>query len=219
MPDIRVRPLDTWPRDRRPRHERSRFDSPWAATVDLLGRELRHLAARNAVILVDCTPDDIRIDGTMPKANARVGYPGVVVAFDSTHGPLKYVADTFDHWQDNVRAIALGLEALRKVDRYGITSRGEQYTGWAQLPSGIETPAARMTVDDAWRFLAEHGGPWTESGPTEWMLEDFIAGARREDLRVQLYRIAAKKLHPDAPTGDTALFQRLQAAKALLDDR
>lgn len=202
MAEIRVRPLDQWPRERRRRHDRSRFDSPWTSTVDLLGRELRHLSARNAAILVDCAPSDIRVDGTMPKANARVGYPGVVVAFDSIHGPLKYVADAFDRWQDNVRAIALGLEALRKVDRYGITSRGEQYTGWAQLPSGIQAPATRMTAEEAASFIADHGG----IGPEGYgmVLDD-------RDVCSRWYRIAAKRLHPDAG-GDAAEFQRLQAA-------
>jgi hypothetical protein len=33
-------------------------------------------------------------------------------------------------WQDNLRAVALGLEALRRVERYGIAQRGEQYAGW-----------------------------------------------------------------------------------------
>ena len=60
-----------------------------------------------------------------------------MVAFESKHGPLKYATDVFDHWHANLRAIALGLEALRKVERYGITQRGEQYTGFRTWNSGI----------------------------------------------------------------------------------
>src|SRR5947208_1880483 len=78
------------------------------------------------------TESDIRLDGR-PRARAVASHPGVVLAFDSRHGPLKYAVDTFDRWQDNLRAIALGLEHLRAVDRYGVTRRGEQYTGWRQI--------------------------------------------------------------------------------------
>lgn len=43
---------------------------------------------------------------------------------------LIYATDVCDYWQHNVRSIALGLEALRAVDRYGISRRGEQYAGF-----------------------------------------------------------------------------------------
>jgi hypothetical protein len=49
---------------------------------------------------------------------------------------FQFAVDMFPSWQDNLRAIALGLEALRKVERYGIANRGEQYAGWAQLTAG-----------------------------------------------------------------------------------
>lgn len=50
---------------------------------------------------------------------------------------LVYATDTCVLWQHNVRSIALGLEALRAVDRYGITKRGEQYAGFTgALPAG-----------------------------------------------------------------------------------
>lgn len=211
MADVRFRPLDVWPRDRRRHHDRAQFSAGWTSTRELLGRELGHLGARNAVILVDCPPSDVRADGTYPKANARVGYPGVVVAFDSReHGPLKYVADRYSTWTDNVRAIALGLEALRKVDRYGITKRGEQYRGWAELPAGIAQPATHMTREAAARFIAESAG----RADTFDLGADILA---RKDGALHLaYRHAAKRLHPDAG-GDPALFQQLQAAKALLE--
>ena len=75
----------------------------------------------------------------MPRANASPKSPAVVIAFESKHGPLQYATDAFTHWQANVRAVALGLEALRRVERYGITKHGEQYTGWKQLGSGTPT--------------------------------------------------------------------------------
>ena len=72
----------------------------------------------------------------------------------STQGDLRYPAHRFHGWQDNVRAIALALEALRKVDRYGITQRGEQYAGWKQLPApDTGAPSAQRGAE----LVREHG--------------------------------------------------------------
>lgn len=51
----------------------------------------------------------------------------------SQESAYQFAVDTYTTWQDNLRAIALGLEALRKVERYGITRGTEQYTGWKML--------------------------------------------------------------------------------------
>lgn len=49
---------------------------------------------------------------------------------------LVYATDACVLWRHNVRSIALGLEALRAVDRFGISRRGEQYAGFrAALPA------------------------------------------------------------------------------------
>lgn len=109
--------------------------------------------------MADVSESDIRVDGQL-RASARPASPGIILAFESRHGPLKYASDTFDDWQANVRAIALGLEALRRVDRYGITRRGEQYTGWRQLTSG---PAATITPDEARAIFDEYPGGWREA--------------------------------------------------------
>lgn len=52
-------------------------------------------------------------------------------------GRQVFATDACELWQHNVRSIALGLEALRAVDRYGITRRGQQYAGFrAALTTG-----------------------------------------------------------------------------------
>jgi hypothetical protein len=213
--DLVVRPLDAWPGTPTPpdRRETSRFDSTLRSTLEVLARELDQLDAERIVLQLDLRPGQIRVDG-LPRADARAGSPGVVLGFGSAHGPLRYACDRFvkspwrresgDDWQHNLRAIALGLEALRKVDRYGISKRGEQYRGYAELPAGIAAPATHMTTDEAAKFIAKWGGGgWA----------DVLA---RPDQFERSYRRAAKELHPDRG-GDAALFQRLQAAKQLLD--
>lgn len=136
--DITFRPIaGDWPGELRRNRRRSQFDTPWGRTLTLLTTELGYLGAKNIVFQIAVDERDIRVDGR-PRAKARAEHPGVILAFDSKFGPLKYATDTFDRWEDNVRALALSLEALRKVDRYGVSTRGEQYTGWRALPAGSD---------------------------------------------------------------------------------
>jgi hypothetical protein len=136
------------------------FSSSWSSTRDLLDRELRHLNARNVVLELDVRENQIRLDGQL-RADASATSTAVRIAFESTHGPLVYATDRYGYdgwdrprangWQDNVRAIALGMEALRKVDRYGITKRGEQYRGFKAIGDGrqpgLDLQAARALID------------------------------------------------------------------------
>lgn len=149
--ELIFRPLERWDRlvGARPH---SPFKAPYQATIDLLEREARLLGARRVVVELAIRESDLRLDG-QPYAGTRPDHPGVTVAFESRHGPLKYTADHFATWQENLRAIALGLEALRKVDRYGMTSRGEQYTGWKALPSG-----EGVLRDRGAELIRRHGG-------------------------------------------------------------
>lgn len=154
---LRVRPLDSWPepfdaeRSRRP----SPFSAPLSETAYRLGVELRALEARDAILEVAVEPVDFRRDG-YPRAQARARHPGVVLSIPaSVHGPLRYFTDEFDSWQDNLRAVALSLEALRRVDRYGVARRGEQYRGWTALPAGS---AQEEQLARGRRLIREAGG-------------------------------------------------------------
>jgi hypothetical protein len=179
-----------------------RFRAPWTSTLTLLARETELLGAKLVVLQVDLAAGDVRLDG-MPRATARAYSPGVRISFDSRHGPLTYSSDAYDDWRANVRAIALALEALRAVDRYGVSRRGEQYTGWAALPAGA--PAGQMSADDAARLLAGYA-------------EDITAGQilTDRDARARAYKRGALQLHPDRG-GDPAALARLSSARDLLD--
>lgn len=116
---------------------RSPFRASWGSTVELLSRELRELRAETCVLELDLAPEDFRLDG-LPRANRAGWSPGVVLSFRSRkwNQSIRYEVSRYDDWQDNIRAIALALTALRAVDRYGVTKSGEQYRGWAQIGSG-----------------------------------------------------------------------------------
>lgn len=140
------RPVAIWPHAETPRHKRrSRytFKASWQNTLDLLDRELRHLKATNVILGAGFREQDLRLDG-LPRSNAKEpGHPGIEISFDSPHGRLVYATDSCERWEHNVRSIALGLEALRAVDRFGITKRGEQYAGWKQLGAGSSSKVER----------------------------------------------------------------------------
>ncbi len=202
--DFTFRPIIAWPGVKTIRPRRSQFKTKYSQTLDLLNRELNKLDARHVVIQLDLPESKIRRDG-LPFSGARPDSPGMIVSFDSRHGPLRYMSDTFDYWQDNLRAIALGLENLRAVDRYGITLRGEQYTGWWALPL-LDDGEQILSVEDAARSIAELSG----RGGTAQIMSD-------PDQYRAASRAAAKKHHPDNG-GNTETFKRLQKAKDILDN-
>ncbi len=182
------RPIDKWPQEFSRHRRRAPFRAQLSATVSLLGRELRMLNAKQIVLQIAIGEAALRVDG-LPYADARPEHPGVILAFESKWGPLKYVTDEFSTWQENLRAIALGMEALRKVDRYGVSKRGEQYTGWKALPASTDPAASIQTRDQAQAVLDQYGG----------------------DLRR-----AIRETHPDHG-GDEIEFRKVIKARELLN--
>jgi hypothetical protein len=192
-----VRPLGPWLRPTITRRD-SKFKAAWSDTLNLLDREIWHLGARSWILQVDVSDRWIRNDGGL-YATARPNSPAVRVVFDSRHGTLTYSCDRFWDWRDNVRAVALSLEALRKVDRYGVADSGEQYRGWAELPSRPH----QMTREQAAEFIAHLAG--FTGVPAGILVE--------RDVLQRFYRDAAKKAHPDVTGDDGDTMARLNAAR------
>jgi hypothetical protein len=203
--DITYRPIDVWPGALTSDYSRRRapFSSEWYSTMRLLERELEMLGARGAVFQVALEERDFRIDGK-PRAQAKATHPGVILAFESKYGPIKFAVDTFTRWQDNVRAIALSMEALRKVDRYGVTKRGEQYTGWRAIPQTTSREAGGLfTRQDAVELVA---------GLTSDLYDaSDVDGPHTKDA----VREAIRRTHPDRG-GDAGEFQKVLRARELL---
>lgn len=221
------RPIEAWPGEMTPPGRRRRADFrrkasgdswrrervPLGDTLDLLNRELRALGVRHeAVLQLAVGERDIRLDGQV-RANATPAHPGIILNFkaQSVDGApeLSYACDTFDHWHDNLRAVAKGLEALRLVDRYGVGG-GRQYTGYKALGAGMPMGPATMTVEEAARLLCD-------AAEVRPVLDDEDPAdiARVASVARSLWREAAKTLHPDVG-GDPDLFRRLTEARDLL---
>lgn len=208
-----IRPLGMWGRpDTKDRASSGRFRASWTSTLELLCREVDLLGGQVIAVQIDVEPGDLRRDG-MLRAGTKVGFPGVKISFDSRHGPLTYATDAYDDrrysgdppgWQANVRAIALALEALRAVDRYGVSGSGEQYRGWTAITG---TPVElRMTAQEAAVLLS--------AGDHTTLAAHDLLGDRAAVEAV--YRQAVKIYHPDVRGGDAELFRRLTAARDLL---
>lgn len=196
--EFQVRPIDQWPRPLTRDRRRAPFRADYGTTMQQLDRELRLIGAHGIVLLMAYREQDIRLDGR-PRASAKPDHPGVIVSFTNKTGPKRFPCDTFDHWCANLRAIALSLEALRKVDRYGVTSHGEQYRGWQALPP-------------------PNGDHWTKAQAHEWLervLGTAIPTGQPQAAIEHLLREAEKKTHPDAG-GNAADFHMVQQARKLL---
>lgn len=205
----------------------SDFTATWTETLDLLERELKLLRASNLVFELDVLPGQLTQGGNL-KARSRASSGAVRIGFETPeHGTLTYGTAAFtrgpmnrwrngqmvtvmEHdWQHNVRAIALGLEALRKVDRYGI-GQGAQYAGYKALGAGSGAVAmGGMTREQALSMLRD------VSGMRDLQADDGAV------VLAKAYRIARSQTHPDRfDGGSREMWDRVeQAARVLGLDR
>jgi hypothetical protein len=157
MIDARFVSIETWPGTKTQSYKRkkSTFRAKYSATLDDLEREISAIRARDVLIQTFMRRDQIRNDG-WPKSNATTPAElGVILSFTRDGKTVSMPCDKFTHWEDNLRAIALSLQALRSVDRYGVTTSGEQYRGWESLPPPEKGRSAtqEMTKDQAIEIL------------------------------------------------------------------
>lgn len=206
--NMEFRPLSTWPGKPTPpiQRKRSTFKAKYSATMELLDRELRHLGAKDVVIEADCDESQIRLDGQF-RASARMNGPGIILSFKSRHGPLRYPCDQFIHWDCNLRAIALALESLRRVDRYGVTKNAEQYRGWKALPGAVPDEPVFKSLEDAAEFISAATGYAYKAD-----------GILNQGLLNSAYKTATMKHHPDRE-GDQKIFVKLGHAKRMIEEK
>ncbi|MFC6714337.1 hypothetical protein ATK17_1779 [Branchiibius hedensis] len=188
----------------------SQFRATWADTKALLKTEISHITKREAgrpIIEVDIDAADFRLDGDLrARANFRSG--AVALYVEAKSGPLVFRADRLFNpyysgpkdWQQNVRAIAKTLEALRAVDRYGVTGSGEQYAGFKQIEA---RGASVMDRPTAIQVLVNASGTAVTQTPS---------GAEL----IKLHRAARRNTHPDINNGVRAQWDLVEEAAAFL---
>lgn len=213
---IIFRPIDKWPRPLRTSRKSSQFKTDYNGSIRLLKYELASIGADHAILQLSLGENAIRQDGQIRGDAGQPKHPGVILCFKHPKtGDVKFPCDTYTEWRKNVHALALSLEALRAVDRYGVTQSAEQYRGWAQLPppGGLVTPAP-LTLEQAARVVIKATADATMVGQISDAAKLIIHDA---NLYRQVKRDAMKRLHPDGPTGgDTDAWNALQAAAEML---
>lgn len=212
--DLRLEPIERWPGSLTVARRSSPFRASYSQTVGVLGDELRAVQASAVVVQLAVDRTELRNDGKL-RASARPSHPGVIVSFTSHKlGKVRFACDRFLWWEDNLRAIALGMRALRAVDRYGITSDGEQYAGFRAIEAA-ETARAFETVEQAAEFVVR----WAlDDGADPEKVKRLAAVVLDDDeLADTYYRRAAKRVHPDAG-GDDVSMAKLTVARAMLDE-
>lgn len=187
-----------WP-DAQPRvatRRDSAFKVSFARARDQAVAELRLLGARNVII---STNVPLRLDGLPYADMSEPKDPAVAVYFDrqvydaeqKAYRSISYViaCDTYRRVRENLRAVGATVEALRSIQRHGVSSMLEQaFRGFAALP-----PAGREV-------------PWWEVlGVTEDATSAVVTAAFHELARIH---------HPDVG-GDTERMKEINHAYAL----
>lgn len=164
-----------WPRTKA--REKSRFQQTLAKAMKRLDDELRRINAKNVVISSNVT-----------LGTQRPGDPGVAVYFLQGEHQRCVPCDRWQSVEDNVHAIALTLEALRAIDRWG--TRG-------MVDAAFRGFAALAAPTEGWRAVLGFTAADTPSA-------DAVAAA---------YRVRAQMHHPDKPGGSAERMADLNRAR------
>jgi hypothetical protein len=190
-----------WPGKRATYHKTAPFKSLWSRTEKALERELKHLGARKVEIAIDLPRGalDLRRDG-MLKADARPKPPVILSFLDREGSRHAYPCDTYGWWEDNLHAIAVVLEDLRRAERYGVQSALLR-AGFKALPSHT---APTMDTELASRII----GGYSEFVPFDIRSD---AAKAKEAVRAALFRT-----HPDRNNGDRSSYDNVDSARKVL---
>lgn len=199
-----LEPIADWPGELRTSRVPSQFKSTLGQTMRELASEIDHLRGTEPRLAIAVTAEQIRLDGRL-RAGERPWHPGVILIFQTPKGEMRYPSDAYTKWEDNLRAIAKTLEALRAIDRWKVTT-GQQYGGFLAIESSesarFAAPAGFHSRDEVNRFLTSIVG--------DTAVDDEIGSGY-----VGMLRKAKRITHPDVG-GDADQFDRVNLAEAYL---
>lgn len=178
-----------WPRTPRYKQQRASFKSFRQAVSVYVGTQrletqLDMLGARNPTLSTNLS---LRLDGR-PRTEGEPDDPGAAVYFTFKGKATTMACDRWDRVADNIAAIAAHVDALRRVDRYGVGSLEQALAGYKALPAD--------TAAD-WRKVLGF--------PTDARVSAEAVHNR--------YRELSKATHPDTPDGNHEMFIHLGRAK------
>ena len=174
-----------WPRNET--YKVGHFEVSYAKALRDLEYELRRLGAESAYISTD---RPLRLDG-QPLGGVQPDTPAVALYFVRNGKQLCIPCDKYRTVCDNIRAIGLTVEAIRRMERYGTSQMVEAaLSGFAALP--------------------ENAGP--SAGPRAWYDALEVSPNASPAVIKASFRAKAAQTHPDAPGGSTAAFREVKRA-------
>jgi hypothetical protein len=185
----------TWPR--RPARERRRAsfrDATVARACDEVLEELRLLGVTKPAVI--STNLALRVDGLPRSGQGQPPDPGAAVYFELKGARRVLACDRWDRVEDNLRAIAKHIGAMRGMTRWGVGTTEQAFTGYAALP--------------------ERAGHGFEGDPFD-LLELERGRATEDDVR-QAFRERAKADHPDHGGSEDAFHRLCRAKDAALQE-
>lgn len=157
-----------WPKTEPVRKENGKFKQSLAGALSNLKTECARLGGKNLVLSSNYT-----------LGNERPAESGVVAYFQLDNQPIAIPCDRWRLVEHNVQAIALTIEAMRGMERWGakhmITA---MFTGFKALPQKASGISPHLTLG------LEEGKQYTEQEITD------------------AYKRKAKTEHPDAGGSD-----------------
>ena len=133
-----------------------------------LEREIERMGGENATLSSNMR---VRIDGSVRANEGEPGDPGVALYFAFKGKATVFACDRFDRVGDNIAAIAGHIDALRRVERYGVGSLEQALSGYKALPAdtaanwravfgfGADQRVTLAMLDDAYKTLAKTKHP------------------------------------------------------------
>lgn len=152
-----------WPRTKPLNRDKAKFEVSFARARDELIAELLRLGGRSTIISSNIP---VKRDG-LPYANYKEpDDPGIAVYFHLGKKPTVLACDRWWLVRDNLRAIGLHVAALRGIERWGVGSLEQAFSGYQALAAappaapewwqilGVPPNAPLDTVKAAYRKLA-----------------------------------------------------------------
>ncbi len=161
--------------------------------------ELRRMGASN-VVLTSNLPT--RRDG-LPYGDGRAGDPGIAVWFVLRDQERVFACDCWTTPADNMHAIALSIEALRGLERWGAADVvARAFAGFRALPAGDDAHAGTRSDPHTKR----HWRDVLDVRSTDLTNVDLLAIVKAR------YRNLMKTAHPDAGAASSARAVELNIA-------
>lgn len=104
-----------------------------AEAMRRLQDEIDRLGATDFVLSANLVRN---LDGSPRSNQQQPSDPGVALYFTLDGKPICMPCDTYTRVEQNIAAIAKHIEATRAIERYGVASLNEMFTGFVALPSG-----------------------------------------------------------------------------------